>query len=376
MACCASNGGDPDSKKRSDDIDKMLIAQRDTLRRTVKVLLLGAGESGKSTFLKQMRIIHGEDFKEADCEEFRSTIYTNIMKAGKVLIQARELLSDPEIPWGDEGNARHADLIAAAPSNVEQYSDMAPYFAALEELWLDSGIQATFARRSQFHIGDSTEYFFKQIKTLSSPEYLPSKQDVLCSRKATRGIHEYDLAVKKVPFKFVDVGGQRSQRTKWFQCFDDVESVFFFTSANDLYEDAFRIKPNGDEYGRRSREMFEELVVQFHKFHGFADKVIFFTKVDLMDEKVKAAKDAGGCLEGYRATAVDDDSTGLGDREAVCAYLKKSMCTVELREMTDISVYAHFVNTTDTDLMDFVFEAARSTMFQWGLSRRGMGPVL
>ncbi|XP_065174607.1 guanine nucleotide-binding protein subunit alpha-13-like isoform X3 [Sycon ciliatum] len=354
MACCASNGGDPDSKKRSDDIDKMLIAQRDTLRRTVKVLLLGAGESGKSTFLKQMRIIHGEDFKEADCEEFRSTIYTNIMKAGKVLIQARELLSDPEIPWGDEGNARHADLIAAAPSNVEQYSDMAPYFAALEELWLDSGIQATFARRSQFHIGDSTEYFFKQIKTLSSPEYLPSKQDVLCSRKATRGIHEYDLAVKKVPFKFVDVGGQRSQRTKWFQCFDDVTSILYLVSSS-----AFDTTLVED---RTTNRLVESLKI----FNTIANNrcfrnvsiILFLNKSDLLEQKVKVVN-----IADYHADfPASSDPHNLND-------VQKYLVSRFGRERKDSEklLFHHFTTATDTKNIKFVFEAVRTTILEGNL---------
>ena len=50
------------------------------MKRLVKILLLGAGESGKSTFLKQMRIIHGEDFDQQAREDFRGTIYSNVIK--------------------------------------------------------------------------------------------------------------------------------------------------------------------------------------------------------------------------------------------------------------------------------------------------------
>ena len=50
----------------------------------MKLLLLGAGESGKSTFLKQMRILHGKGYDEAALLEYRSVVYSNIVKGMKV----------------------------------------------------------------------------------------------------------------------------------------------------------------------------------------------------------------------------------------------------------------------------------------------------
>ena len=54
------------------------------LQYQVKLLLLGAGESGKSTFLKQMRILHGEGYGKEDLLKFRPVVYSNIVKGMKV----------------------------------------------------------------------------------------------------------------------------------------------------------------------------------------------------------------------------------------------------------------------------------------------------
>jgi guanine nucleotide-binding protein subunit alpha len=41
------------------------------LEREVKLLLLGAGASGKSTVLKQMRILHNKPFSPDEIEDYR-----------------------------------------------------------------------------------------------------------------------------------------------------------------------------------------------------------------------------------------------------------------------------------------------------------------
>ena len=43
-----------------------------------KILLLGCGKAGKSTLIKQMRIIHSNQFTQKERTEYRNTIAINI----------------------------------------------------------------------------------------------------------------------------------------------------------------------------------------------------------------------------------------------------------------------------------------------------------
>ena len=45
------------------------------------MILLGAGESGKSTVLKQMRLIHTAGFGTVERKQWRVTIFSNLLNA-------------------------------------------------------------------------------------------------------------------------------------------------------------------------------------------------------------------------------------------------------------------------------------------------------
>lgn len=51
-----------------------------------KILLLGPGDSGKTTVLKQMKILHGDGFSDKDRREFKVKVYENIINAMKSIV--------------------------------------------------------------------------------------------------------------------------------------------------------------------------------------------------------------------------------------------------------------------------------------------------
>lgn len=65
---------------------------------------LGSGESGKSTIVKQMKIIHQNGYSVEELAMYRLTIYKNLVDCGKALVMAlRQFDIDPEFPANKVG---------------------------------------------------------------------------------------------------------------------------------------------------------------------------------------------------------------------------------------------------------------------------------
>lgn len=116
------------------------------------MLLLGAGESGKSTFLKQMRIIHGNYFEPELIREYQHVIYQNLIKGMQVLVDAREIFN---IPWTNSARQSLAEEILGIKTNKSDidirllFRQCAPI---LQDLWQDQAIIDTYDRRREFQI--------------------------------------------------------------------------------------------------------------------------------------------------------------------------------------------------------------------------------
>ena len=150
LVSCYQTDEDKSKLRVSRAIDRQLEKDKVQYRRTVKILLLGSGESGKSTFLKQMRIIHGNNFVAEELKQFKLVIYGNVVKGMKVLIDARHKL---RIPWGDNRNDKRASFIFGYDSNIKLEEPVfAQFVPAIVELWKDPGIRTAFDRRREFQL--------------------------------------------------------------------------------------------------------------------------------------------------------------------------------------------------------------------------------
>uniref|UniRef100_A0A1A8FRE5 Guanine nucleotide binding protein (G protein), alpha 13b n=1 Tax=Nothobranchius korthausae TaxID=1143690 RepID=A0A1A8FRE5_9TELE len=354
---CVLSNAEADQIRKSKEIDKGLNREKTHVKRLVKILLLGAGESGKSTFLKQMRIIHGDDFDAKAREEFRSTIYSNVIKGIRVLVDAREKL---HIPWGDPNNQPHGDKVMTFDTRSAKMVNgqvdrqvFYEYVVAIKALWADSGIQNAYDRRREFQLGESVKYFLDNLDRLCEANYLPSQQDILLARKPTKGIHEYNFEIRNIPFKMVDVGGQRSERRRWFECFDSVTSILFLVSSSEY--DQVLMEDRQTNRLRESLNIFETIVN--NRVFVNVSIILFLNKTDLLEEKVKIV-----AFKDYfpEYTGEEHDLSGVQDFMVDCFRAKR-------RIVSQKPLYHHFTTAINTENIRLVFRDVKDTILHENL---------
>jgi GTPase SAR1 family protein len=210
----------------------------------VKLLLLGAGESGKSTLFKQIMQIHGKGLTAAEREPYRPIIHNNIIASIHTLLEQSDKLNSysvksHNIPTLTSPDINDVKLVFAAmrsneTSENKTSSPLSPeHGPMIRKLWADPGIQQTYALRSRYQLTDGAAYFFNKIDDIVAENYHPSVDDVLRARVRTTGIVDNHFAVDGVEFKIFDVGGQRSERKKWIHCFENVTALLFVAALNE-----------------------------------------------------------------------------------------------------------------------------------------------
>jgi GTPase SAR1 family protein len=233
--CQSGNVEDADKKKKNKEFEAQLATQAKQEDEKIKLLLLGAGESGKSTIFKQMKVIYGDQYTDAERRQQVPTVHSNVLQAMKILL-------DQTIAFNMLSSVVAKDAFELVKALDENDTITVKIGDAIKALWNDPGIQAVWARRSDYQIIESVQYYFNRIDVIKMPEYLPDKDDILYSRVRTSGIVTERYIIDNTVFEMYDVGGQRNERKKWIHCFEGVTAVIFVAAISEydqkLFEDA------------------------------------------------------------------------------------------------------------------------------------------
>jgi len=219
MGLCESADKSGEDRKRLDSerqtnktIQTTIEKDKEVSDDVLKLLLLGTGDSGKSTLFKQIIQLYGKGFGEEARAPYANICYTNTILAMKTLI-AQSTKLDPSLGCQISKEAEVSAKYMLEEVKVEQPVDK-EIAKHVKILWADPGIRNTFANRARFQLDDACQYFFGRVDAMAEEDFLPTYQDVLRCRARTTGIVETEFVIEEYHFKMLDVGGQRNERKK------------------------------------------------------------------------------------------------------------------------------------------------------------------
>uniref|UniRef100_A0A915AXA7 Guanine nucleotide-binding protein alpha-7 subunit n=2 Tax=Parascaris univalens TaxID=6257 RepID=A0A915AXA7_PARUN len=351
MGHCASRD-QKDQKKLNRRIDEQIRKDQSMSLRIIKLLLLGAGESGKSTILKQMRILHKDGFSQQDLEMIRPVVYSNCIHSMLAILRAMFHL---QIEYGDPDRVRDSQLVfATVHANKEELTE--ELSAAMQRLWMDGGVRECYRRSNEYQIDDSAKYFLDNLSRLSAPNYLPTEQDLLRTRVKTTGITEVLFELKGLTFRVIDVGGQRSERKKWIHCFDNVNAIIFISSLSE-YDQTLR-EDNCTNRMQESLKLFDSIC----NSPWFADIhfILFLNKKDLFAEKIVRSP-LTICFPEYK---------GQQNQSECINYIQWKF--EQLNRSSQREIYCHHTCATDTNNVQFVLDACLDMIIAKNLKSMGL----
>ncbi|KAK9967482.1 hypothetical protein ABG768_001880 [Culter alburnus] len=329
------------------EIKHIIAEQKKRERREVKLLLLGTGESGKTTFMKQMRIIHGNGFSEDEKRSYTKLVFQNIFQAMSAITEAMSTL---KIPYSNPQNEIYAQWFQ--DQDIHQITQLQrSYVEAIRNLWEDKGVKMCYKRRREYQLLDSTKYFIGNLDRITGEGYIPTNQDILQVRFPTTGITDHCFPLEKMTLRIVDVGGQRGQRRKWIHCFENVMSLIFLASLSE-YDQLL-------EENNKDNRMEESLSLFYMTIHStwFANSsvILFLNKMDILAEKIQFS-DLKTYFPGFEGKRRDVQDAMVFIRSL---YKHKA---VSYETKNSKNIYSHFTCATDTRNIQKVFNDVKDTV--------------
>lgn len=276
------------------EIERWIEQETKSEKHIQKLLLLGAGESGKSTIFKQIKLLFQTGFDEAELKSYTSVIHANVYQTIKILYDGSKEFAlnstdcDSSKYVVSVENKEFGEKLSEIGGRLDYPRLTKELAQEIEALWRDAAIQETYSRGNDLQVPECTYFFMENLQRLSDINYIPTKEDVLYARVRTTGVVEIQFSPvgenKKSGevYRLFDVGGQKNERRKWIHLFEGVTAVIFCAAISEYDQTLFE-----DENKNRmmeTKELFDWVLKQpcFEK----TSFMLFLNKFDIFEKKV------------------------------------------------------------------------------------------
>lgn len=358
MGLCHSNNAQENKNEtdHSKEVDQKLAGDQESANQIFKLLLLGAGDSGKSTLFKQMTLLYGKGFSQEEREQLTQTVYGNVITQMQELGRQKDIFhKDVELSSDLQAARKLIDNLTPDDDVDEKVGD------AISILWKEKVIQDTFEKKSQYQMQTSAAWFFDKLPEISKEGYIPSPEDMLRTRVPTTGINERDFEVGGSIFSIMDVGGQRSERRKWIHLFENVTAVLFVSAMSEYDEVLFE-----DETCNRLTESLKlwEDISNLQWFEK-TSMILLLNKSDIFKQKIMKSP-----LAQDREKYPDYPECDVPENDA-----KAGMEWIEKQFLSKVKgnkpIYVHFTIATDSKNIFAVFNDVKDIVIKNSLARAG-----
>ena len=345
--CAPSNEASQQSRR----IDKFISDDLKRTRSELRVLLLGTGESGKTTVIKQMRINYGDGFDLESRIKLRSNIYRNVYNAVQYLINGMDTLG---LRYTDFSlTDKVIDNLLAVDLNALPTQISAEHQQIIKKFLADSNVKLCIAQHEKIHLTKSAIDFIDKVDEIFSPDYVPSVQDILLERTPSTGIKEYMFGLKhgssKYSFRMMDVGGQKNERRKWIHAFERVNAVIFLTAISEYDQEL------EEEAGSNRLSGSVNLFQQVANLEWFPARdtslILFLNKIDLFDQKIKTIS-----FSKHFPSYKGKDSNA----ESVKSFIQQMFFSQAPKR----NVVSHYTCAIDTKQIRKIFEAVKANLIE------------
>lgn len=326
-----------------------------------KLLLLGAGQSGKSTLFKQLTSIYGAGFSSQYRATYTHIVIGNVIESIQALVSHVGTLKDSK-----DAEIREVEISSELSETVERVMRTTEALSLgsklasdISSIWKDAAIQLAYRQREKFQLLDSAAYFLDKVQEIGKPGYVPSETDIIRSQARTAGVVEGKFMIKGNMFHILDVGGHRSERKRWVTHFEQAHGLIFVVALS-----AYCIKLCEDNKTNRMLEAIElfDLVVNSPLFRK-KPIVLFLNKTDVFKEKIKNIP-LTVCKPFAKHFKGDPYSF-----EETSDYLQEYF---ERLSGAGKRIYTHFTCATDHNLVRPVFESMKDSLLEDFLAAGGI----